>query len=465
MPYSSISDARIKELDDVRLSLDQINAIARMADAIGGDKGWPIAISNFKKSHVIKNDKWVETASKELQDIYITKEDGLYNIVGISTAAVKDRDEETFSVEAIDYDITQVKELGDYPEFRMFHKPYLAIGKVTDMRRAGIFAIDSGVSYDDPFSLSVCKMLEEDKTGKWRMSRGFVVLETSGGCPECSTELLLRTKHMLVGYKCPNCGTYQDQYKGVLKDLHFRKVRTFDVTVTDIPCLPYTGVTAYRDMMEVPIMNKKQLREKLVEAGLEEEIIDERLKSLTDVQLKSMDDIPFAHVLKEVLTDEDEEIIDEKDDDDEQLFVLDPEVLEDFAKISKEQIVPMVKEAVSELLDGLEIDIGDVNFGDTEMEVKEIPELTQLSEEVAELKEMVQQLVQDDTERLKELYSDAPRGAKFRIMRQKCATKKTGDEEDEEDEDEVTEEKQREGVIRGSDGKAVGSMTEFITSK
>jgi len=462
MPYT-ITD--VKSIDDTRLSLDQVDAIVRMADAIGGVAGEALAISNFKRAHVVKQDKWVETDKEEIQDIYITKENGRYNIVGISTAAVRDKDDETFSVEAIDYDILQVKESGDYPEFRMFHKPYLAIGKVTNMRRAGIFAIDSGVSYDDPFSLAVCKMLEEDKSDKWRMSRGFIVLETSGGCPECSEQLLLRTKHMLVGYKCPSCGTYQSEYKGVLKDLHFRKVRTFDVTVTDIPCLPYTGVTAYRELLEVPIMNKKQLREKLVDAGLEDEIIDERLKQLTDVQLKSMDDLPFAHVLKEVLTDEDEEIIDEKKEDvdgDEQLFVLDPEVLEDFAKISKEQIVPVVKETVSELLDGLEIDIGDVNFGDAEMEVKEIPELSTLSEEVAELKEMVQQLVQDDEERLKELYSDAPRGAKFRIMRQKCDTKKKGDEEDEEDEDEITEEKQREGVIVGSDGKAVDSMTEFI---
>ena len=53
MPYSSIDEARIKELNGVPLTLDQVNSIAAMADAIG-DNGWPIAISKFKKTHVIE---------------------------------------------------------------------------------------------------------------------------------------------------------------------------------------------------------------------------------------------------------------------------------------------------------------------------------------------------------------------------------------------------------------------------
>ena len=48
------------------VTLAQANSIARQAEAIGvdGDKnGWAIAISNFKKTHIVKNGKWVKKNS------------------------------------------------------------------------------------------------------------------------------------------------------------------------------------------------------------------------------------------------------------------------------------------------------------------------------------------------------------------------------------------------------------------
>lgn len=50
------------------ISLEQANAIAKQADAIGNDEdknGWAIAISNFKKTHTVKEEKWVRK-EKEL---------------------------------------------------------------------------------------------------------------------------------------------------------------------------------------------------------------------------------------------------------------------------------------------------------------------------------------------------------------------------------------------------------------
>jgi hypothetical protein len=63
-PYTSLKDANpaLKGIDPP-ISLEQANAIARQADAIGSDKeknGWAIAISNFKKTHTIKDGKWVK---------------------------------------------------------------------------------------------------------------------------------------------------------------------------------------------------------------------------------------------------------------------------------------------------------------------------------------------------------------------------------------------------------------------
>ena len=469
MPYKKLSEARIKELDGVGLTLDQTNAIAAMADAIGGDYGWPTAIKRFKQSHTVKDGSWVKVdeESKELDDIVIVKErtDGAYSIIGISTAAVPDFVHETFSVQAIDYDAAEAKERNDYPEFRMFHKPYLGIGKVTKMRRVGIFAVDEGVSYTDPFSLAVCKMLADDDSGKWHMSRGFYVLEASGACPNCSEGLVVRTKHMVAGFRCPSCQAIHPTYKGVLKDLHFRKTRTFDDTITDNPCLYVTGVQAFKinSSLEDDVMTKAQLKEKLLAAGLPEEDVDKRLASVDAKQLKELDGIPDAVLLKEL----DVEVGEPGSAD--QVFTLDDSVLKQFT----DQVDQVIKARIEESLGNLEIEV-------EQPELKEAGAIAELAGEVAELKEMVADLLEaikaGSAKRIVNLKA-APRAAKFRISRFKGDAPSDEDEEelpDDADEDEedmpmrkpakkkVAKELDPDGAVVMSDGKNYASLTEAL---
>ena len=69
MPYEKIEEVNpaLKGIEPP-ISLGQANAIARQADAIGSDdkkNGWAIAISSFKKTHTIKDGKWVEKLKEE----------------------------------------------------------------------------------------------------------------------------------------------------------------------------------------------------------------------------------------------------------------------------------------------------------------------------------------------------------------------------------------------------------------
>jgi hypothetical protein len=450
MPYSKVSEARIKKLNGVPLTLEQVNAIAKQADAIGGDYGWPTAIKNFKRTHTISDGAWVakkkSDEDKEIHELLVTKEDdGRYRIVGISTADIRDREGETFGVEAMDYDITEAKTIGDYPEFRMFHKPYLGIGKVTKMSRIGIFAVDEGYAYDDAFSKEVCEKVLKDNDGKWRMSRGFYVVEASGGCPNCGNSLVI---HL--------------QYKGVLKDIRFRKARTFDVTVTDVPCVPMTSVSAFKDNVQEVSMNKKDLRVKLLDAGLTPEVIDERLKLLTDDELKEFEGIPQAVLLKELGLDE------AGNDGGEELFVLDPEVLKDFAAIVRKQVAEVVKETMTEVLNDLEIDLTDV-------QVKEVDGLVELKEQVEAIQATLNTLVERDEDRLAKMLKETPRSGRLRIMRSKGGGKPKMEDEEDMDEEEGDEEgvpvppKKKsfvpnvaEGVVIGSDGQVAENMTNFI---
>ena len=470
MPYSSISEARIKKLNGTSLTLTQINSIASMADAIGGEYGWPTAISKFKKSHHVEGGAWVKNAEeKEFSEFIISKEDDKWKIVAISTAAFKDQDDETFTTQCIDYDAAAAKQYDDYPEFRMFHKKWLAFGKVTKMRRVGPFAVDEGYAYDDEFSKEVCENVLSTNDGKWRVSRGFYVKEVSGGCPTCSTQLLLQQKHMIAGFRCPTCKSVHLS-KGVLKDRHFLKARTFDVTVTDIPCVPYTGVGAYKEniVMEDFVMNKKELRKKLLEAGLDEAVVDERLKDVTDVQLKEMSDLPDAEVLKEFTEEEEEEEEkkekSEPEESDEQTFVLDDAVLESFAKIVKKEVA----EQLTEQLANMEVQVADLNGFD--IDLKELPQLAELLTEVKGLSSKIDKLLTIDKERVEKMLGEMPRNGKLRIRRFKSQKEdeEDADEEDATDEDgnpipeKISKQRLEEGIVMGPEGDVARSLTEFV---
>lgn len=462
MPYSSLSEARIKKLNGVPLTLAQVNWIANVADGIPKDKvksPWAVAIAKFKKSYVVEGGSWVkrEQESKEVSYVQLEmKEDGRFHIVTVSTAALEDKEEETFDVEAIDYDAEQAALHGDYPEYRVLHKKFLGIGRVEKMYRVGIFAIDEGTSYDDPFSLEVCEKMLHNNDGTWKVSRGFVVHEATGVCPSCGEGMIIRRKHMSIGFRCPSCKEMYLGYKRVLKDVHFKKARTFDVTVTDVPAVPWTSAAAFgMSQNKEFVMTKEQLKEKLLEAGISEDAVDARLKDVSDKQLKEFDDVPDAVLLKEL----DMEDSDDSDGDDgnETVFVLDTAVLKEFAGI--------VKTVVEKALDGISIEVPDM-----EMELKELPAVDELVKEVAELKGLVAELLEKDEKRLKQMLEGAPRAARLRIRRFKAG----GDDEDDEDEDEDEDGKKRppfvkkkksldtgDRIVTGS-GETFRSMTEAV---
>jgi len=71
MPYSKWDEINpsLKGIKP-KISLEQANAIARQAEAIGSDEeknGWAIAISNFKKSHTVRAGKWIKREEKGTQ--------------------------------------------------------------------------------------------------------------------------------------------------------------------------------------------------------------------------------------------------------------------------------------------------------------------------------------------------------------------------------------------------------------
>lgn len=466
MSYDNISNVpnNIRELDGIKLSLEQANYIANIADGIPDDKvksSWAIAISQFKKNYIVKDGKWIKNTDVESKEscVYIEKQtDGRYRITAISTVALPDLEGEIFTTEAMDYDIAAAYKENAFPEFRMFHRKGLAIGKIDSMRRVGMFAVDSGYSYTDPFSIQVCeKMLVNNVDGKWKISRGFKVLEASGSCPQCGEDLLIDVKHMVVGFRCPSCGNVTMSYKGILKDVQFRKTRTFESTVTDVPAVPWTGVQAFpvglNTLSEDVIMNKEVIKQKLLDAGIDEKLVDERLKSVDPDVLKSfnLDAIPDAVALKEFL--DGEPLSDPAEDG-----IME---LDDVVKSIETVVAEVVRKEVRAVLDGLEIDVDSMDG--VEVEVKELPGLEQLKQQVDKLTDAVNSLLDKDEKRLKELYAHAPRNSKLRI-RKMAFKEDMEDEEEDDDEEENTEEKEL-GVIVGADGKAYKSMTELVAGR
>lgn len=72
-PYKNIDDLNpaLKGISP-KLTLEQANAIAKQADAIGVDEeknGWAIAISSFKKTHKVKDGRWVKKEKKEVMSM------------------------------------------------------------------------------------------------------------------------------------------------------------------------------------------------------------------------------------------------------------------------------------------------------------------------------------------------------------------------------------------------------------
>ena len=71
IPYTTLKQAppSWKKLNDVALTLSQINWIANVYDTLKAkgevDSPAAVAISSFKKSHKVENGKWVKKKTKE----------------------------------------------------------------------------------------------------------------------------------------------------------------------------------------------------------------------------------------------------------------------------------------------------------------------------------------------------------------------------------------------------------------
>lgn len=418
-------------------------------------------------------DHVLELISKELTNsLFVEKQaDGRYKIVTVSTVALPDLEDETFAIQAMDYDSQIAKDSGEYPEYRLFHSKGLGIGKVTKMYRVGIFAVDEGISYDDPFSITAIeKTILDNGDGKWKVSRGFDVFEVAGSCPECDSRLLVERKHLIRGYICPSCGEIHTGYRGILKDVHFTKARTFDVTITDHPAVPYTGASAFPiTSLEDLTMTKSQLKKRLRELEIPEELINERLKGMTNDRLKEFsDDIPEATLLKELDISKDSDASDA-----EEVVMLDDSVLKEFKTMVdtaveealETKLAPIVKETVTaafaEAIGEIEFEVPELDMDGFTVDMSDIPEMKELKKAMADVTKIVKHLLKDDAERLKEIVEseDVPRKGKLRITRHK-----EGDMEDEEDDEEDDAEYKEEDAIiyTGENEAVVGSLSEFL---
>lgn len=206
-------------------------------------------------------------------------------------------------------------------------------------------------------------------------------------------------------------------------------------------------------------MTKEQLRKRLLKAGIDEDTIETRLKSVTDETLKEWDGVPFAEVLKEFV--EEDEIV-ESDD----AFEV------DYATLKKEIVAETTAAVVKEmktLLQDVEISIDDADF---DVELKELPVVEELKELVVSLTEKVDDLLQERDILLKELLEETPRNGKLRILRHKEGMpknlrKRKVDEEDEEyeEEDDEEEEEVEKELFYGPDGEQFESMSEWLRSE
>lgn len=109
-PYKTLKDVNpaVRGIDPP-VSLSQANHIAEVADSIGSDKeknGWAIAINQFKKTHEVKNGKWVEKKANMSQENFI--KDELQNEPEKEEFIVEDKKEEVFE-ETLEKETSEVE--------------------------------------------------------------------------------------------------------------------------------------------------------------------------------------------------------------------------------------------------------------------------------------------------------------------------------------------------------------------
>ena len=151
MPYKSIAEAKEGNfpitLDDVNLSIDQVNKLAEIYDALKADgeieEPMPIAITQFKKMFKIEQDKWIkkeeQIEKKDMAETFSFEK----NILSVGTW-----NNTKFTSQDLDEIVNNYNELGGYRNVpcklghnndqQMLQKDGLpASGWVTKLKRVG----------------------------------------------------------------------------------------------------------------------------------------------------------------------------------------------------------------------------------------------------------------------------------------------------------------------------------------
>lgn len=186
----------------------------------------------------------VEPVAKEaLGLLYTYKDDISDRWVAVSTVQTVDKQNETFTTTAMDKGIARAQRLKEYPELRLWHVRGFKLGMCDYMSRVGIYAVDQGYWHQTPFAQAM-KDLVVANDGRWRVSRGFFPVKAAGQCTSCGTDLSVGPWNFMLGVRCGVCGSYYAKPR-MLKDLRHLETVTFDITLTDVPAVADTAVTAY----------------------------------------------------------------------------------------------------------------------------------------------------------------------------------------------------------------------------
>lgn len=163
--------------------------------------------------------------------------------VCVSTIAMKDLENETFTEEAMDYDIKRAHSSGDFPELRLYHIRGFRLGKCDHMSRIGKWAVDKGMWNRTRFAQAM-KDVVRSNPGRWGVSRGFHVVKATGLCSKCGADLMVSPWNFLFGVQCKSCGTAHPDISKVRK-MRYLQAITYDLSVTDVPIVPDTAIAAY----------------------------------------------------------------------------------------------------------------------------------------------------------------------------------------------------------------------------
>ena len=183
MPYKNIADVNpaLKGIDPP-ITVGQANEIAKQADAIGVDEkknGWAIAISAFRKSHTVKDGKWVKKENMEENLSLIGEKEEMS--VDENKVEEKKEEEKDEKMEAEEKEETKEEEKkeeeGEKKEEKMSNDSYLDVAAVlamledeTDDYKSLVeaeFAKEEGINYgliSKNLFAKMCKMSEKFKT-------------------------------------------------------------------------------------------------------------------------------------------------------------------------------------------------------------------------------------------------------------------------------------------------------------